>query len=80
MDVPEIDYDAPLSPHRQVAAWIRAQIESGEIQPGKKIPSEGYLMQVFGIARGTARRVASLLREEGVIETVPGRGSYVLPR
>ena len=63
--IPEIDYDAPDPPHRQIASWIRAQIESGELQPGRKIPSEGDLVGMFGVARTTARRAVALLRDEG---------------
>ena len=73
----EIDYDAPQSPYRQIAAWLRGRIESGELQPGKKIPSETDLIGEFGVARTTARRAVKLLRDEGWITTTAGRGSYV---
>lgn len=73
----EIDYDAPVTPYRQIAAWIRARIESGELQPGRKLPSESDLMGELGVARTTARRAYRLLAEEGWIYTVPGRGSFV---
>lgn len=73
----EIDYDAPQSPYRQIAAWLRGRIESGELQPGKKIPSETDLIGEFGVARTTARRAVKLLRDEGRITTTAGRGSYV---
>jgi GntR family transcriptional regulator len=72
-----IDYDAPEPPHRQIAARIRARIQSGELQPGRKIPSESDLVGEFGVARTTARRAVALLRLEGWITTTPGRGSYV---
>jgi DNA-binding GntR family transcriptional regulator len=73
----EIDYDAPEPPYRQVAAWLRARIESGELGPDKKIPSEQDILEETGIARTTARRAIQLLRSEGLIYTVGGRGSYV---
>ena len=38
MDAPEIDYRAELPPHRQIAAWILARIESGDLQPGENGP------------------------------------------
>lgn len=76
----EIDYDAPESPHRQIAAWLRDRIESGELQPGRKIPSETDLVGEFGVARTTARRAVKLLRDEGWITTTGGRGSYVTDR
>ena len=76
MDIP-VDYDIPEAPHRQVAAWIRERIESGEFQPGRRIPSETELVQASGVARGTARRAVAVLRDEGLVETIGGRGTYV---
>jgi DNA-binding GntR family transcriptional regulator len=77
MDVPEIDYRAELPPHRQIAAWILARIGSGDLQPGQPVPSEKELMDLFGVARTTARRAIGWLRDQGAIRTVAGRGSYV---
>jgi DNA-binding GntR family transcriptional regulator len=36
MDELEIDYEAPLSPHPQIAAWLRQGIESGELPVGQE--------------------------------------------
>lgn len=80
MDAPEIDYRAELPPHRQIAEWLRARIESGELAEGQPVPSEKELMEVFGVARTTARRAIAYLREQAVVRTVPGRGSYVARR
>jgi DNA-binding GntR family transcriptional regulator len=77
---PEIDYRAELPPHQQIVEWIRASIEAGELQPGQVIPSEKDMTQILGVARTTARRAVHKLREEGLVRTVPGRGSYVAKR
>jgi DNA-binding GntR family transcriptional regulator len=77
MDAPEIDYRAETPPHRQIAAWLLARIESGDLQPGQPVPSEKELVGTFGVARTTARRAVAYLRETGAVRTVPGRGSYV---
>ena len=77
VDAPEIDYRAELPPHQQIAGWIAARIESGELQPGQPIDSEKDLMDTFGVARTTVRRAIAYLRETGAVRTVPGRGSYV---
>ena len=78
-DIP-IDYLVPEAPHRQLAAWIRERIESGEFPPGRPIPSETALVQASGVARGTARRAVAVLRDEGLVETIGGRGTYVTRR
>lgn len=63
----------------QVAAIIRSRINDGTLAPDRPVPSELQLEQEFGIARGTARKSIAILREEGLIITVKGRGSYVRP-
>ncbi|MGN6175829.1 MAG: GntR family transcriptional regulator [Streptosporangiaceae bacterium] len=34
---------------------------------------------MFGVARDTARRAVQVLRDEGLVVTVPQRGTYVTP-
>ena len=80
MEAPEIDYRAELPPHRQIAAWLLARIESGELAVGQPVPSEKELMDLFGVARTTVRRAIAHLRDQAAIRTVPGRGSYVAKR
>jgi GntR family transcriptional regulator len=80
MDVPQINPRGALPPYRQIAAWLRSRIEAGEFRPGEDpLPSEKDLVNLFGVARDTARRAVEVLREEGLVETVPQRGTYVLP-
>lgn len=65
--------------YRQLADLIRARIEAGEWEPGEPIPSETSLVQESGLARGTVRHAVQVLRDEGVVVTVPGRGTFVKP-
>ena len=75
-----IDYEAPEPPHRQIAAWLRLKIQSGEYPPGRRIPSEKDIMDLSGVARTTARRAVEVLRNEGLVVTTQGRGTYVADR
>jgi GntR family transcriptional regulator len=75
----EYDPLAPVPRYRQIAEILRRRIEQGELIPNRPIPSEVQLEQEFGVARATARKAVALLREWGLITTVPGLGSYVLP-
>jgi GntR family transcriptional regulator len=72
-----IDHGAATPVYRQLAAILRARIESGELPPGRVLPSEVTLMQEHGIARETARKAVRVLRDEGLVEVVQGRGVYV---
>lgn len=77
MHGPWFDPLDPAPPYRQIAAVIRARVDAGEIEPGGALPSEKMIGSEFGVARETARRVAAVLRDEGVAVTIPGRGSFV---
>ena len=72
-----IDPLGPLPPYRQIAAILRRRIESGQYPPDTRIPTESELVEAFEVARTTARRAIAVLREEGLIYTVPQRGGYV---
>lgn len=73
-----IDPEGPEPLYQQVAAVLRGRIKSGELQVNRPIPSALQIQQEFGIARGTALKVIDLLRNEGLVRTVPGRGTYVV--
>lgn len=76
MDI-RIQHDAPTPPYRQLAAALRRAIAAGEILPGERIPSEAEIQVATSLARTTIRRAVALLVDEGVVVTVPRRGSYV---
>lgn len=73
-----IDFEGPVPLYVQVAEAIRARIESGELVVDRPIPSENQLVQEYGVARGTARKAIELLREQGLVITVTGRGTFVI--
>ena len=72
-----IDHRGRDPEYRQLAAILRTRIRSGQYAPGQVMPSEQQIRDEFGISRGTARRAIALLRGEGIVDTIPGRGSYV---
>jgi GntR family transcriptional regulator len=65
---------------KQIADHLRAAIESGELEPGARMPSEQVLIDAHGVARGTIRQAMNLLRSEGLVRTEHGRGSFVRDR
>lgn len=72
-----IDQIAPTPPYRQIAEIMKRRIGTGEYQPDTRIPTESEIVGEFEVARSTARRAVAVLREEGLVYTVPNRGSYV---
>jgi GntR family transcriptional regulator len=75
-----IDHDGKTPVYLQLAAILRKAIKRGDYPPGRKLPSETTLMQEYGLARGTVRKSARVLADEGLVEVVQGRGVYVTER
>ncbi|HEV2450317.1 MAG TPA: winged helix-turn-helix domain-containing protein [Streptosporangiaceae bacterium] len=73
-----IDPDSPIAPYRQVAAILRERIESGDLPPGRRLPSIAALVQEYGIARTTAAKALRVLVDEGMAEVSPGLGTFVV--
>ena len=77
MPVDRIDPLAPVPPYRQIAAILKRRILSGQYPPNSRIPTESELVDAYEVARTTARRAVGVLRDEGLVYTVPQRGTYV---
>jgi GntR family transcriptional regulator len=73
----EIDRWDPEPVYLQLATILRGQIQRGELVPRQPLPSESYLTGRYGVSRGTARRAVEVLRNEGLVRTIPQRGTYV---
>jgi GntR family transcriptional regulator len=52
--------DRPV--YRRIADALRQVLESGELAPGDKVPSESELMSRYGVAGGTVRQAIGVLR------------------
>lgn len=75
-----IDRDGPTPVYLQLAAILRRRIQVGEFPPARALPSETTLMQEYGLARETVRKGVRVLRDEGLVQIVQGRGAYVVER
>jgi DNA-binding FadR family transcriptional regulator len=52
-------------------------INSGQLKPGDRLPTEGELCQQFKVSRTTLREAIQMLRISGLLKVSPGRGSFV---
>ncbi|MGI8449161.1 MAG: GntR family transcriptional regulator [Streptosporangiaceae bacterium] len=64
----------------RVANDITARISSGELSPGTRLRAERELATHYGVSYGTVRRAMQELREQGLIVTIHGRGTFVSDR
>lgn len=56
---------------------LYARIVDGEYKPGERLPSEIPLAQEMGISRGSLRQALAILREDGLIYNIQGKGNFV---
>ncbi len=64
----------------QIASQIKNLIITGQLQPGEALPSMRLLARELRISVITTKRAYNDLEEEGFIETIPGKGSFVAGR
>jgi DNA-binding GntR family transcriptional regulator len=72
-----IDHGAAEFPYLQLARIIRERIASGQYVPGQKLPSISAIVGETGLDTMTIRRGMKVLADEGLIEIVKGRGTFV---
>ncbi len=63
--------------YEEVAARIRDLIASGELGPGRALPSERRLAEQFKVGRAVIREAIRQLEVSGLVESRHGGGNYV---
>lgn len=78
-DVPDWNPDAVgvAYVYAAMAEHLAARIAAGELVPGAKLPGERELGQQYGVALGTVRRALDVLRERGLVQTLPAKGTFI---
>lgn len=66
--------------YRQLADQLRADIESGIWEKGRRMPTEAVLQHEHGVSRHTVREALQQLLSDGLIYRVQGSGTYVSGR
>jgi len=63
--------------YQQLKEMIIDRISSGELRPMDRVPSENELVESMRVSRMTANRALRELNDEGYVERVAGRGTFV---
>jgi len=71
-----IDVTSPVYPYVQIADQLRAAIEAGEFDR-RQFPSLTEISEDASVSLNTARRAVGILKHEGLVDAVPGRGTFV---
>jgi DNA-binding transcriptional regulator YhcF (GntR family) len=74
-----VDHDADEPPFEQLRRQIAAQVASGEMPAGTRLPTVRALAVDVGLAVNTVARVYRELEADGVVVTEGRRGTFVRP-
>lgn len=74
-NVPELERARP--PFEQIAGYYAAQIASGQLQPGDRIPSEREICAEWGVSKATSGKAIAKLKADGLVITTVGVGTAV---
>lgn len=66
---------APL--YEKVKTYVLSRINSGELAPSSRVPSENELVKILSVSRMTANRALKELSNDGVLTRIAGVGTFV---
>lgn len=72
-----LDAASGIPPYEQIRSQIAQHVESGELQPGDRLPTVRRLAEDLGVATNTVARAYRELEHAGVIETRGRGGSFI---
>ena len=73
----DLDRSLPISVGVQLRGQLEYGVACGEIVRGSRLPSVRELSAGLGVAPATVSQVYKELVRDGLLETVPGKGTYV---
>ena len=64
--------------YEQIVQQVEESIQKGALKTGDKLPPERELAEQFGVSRTAVREAVKALREKGLVEAYPGRGTFIM--
>lgn len=72
----ELDYKSRLPIYEQLYRSITRMAALGVVDPGEALPSVRSLAQELGVNPNTVQKAYRMLERDGIIYSVPGKGSF----
>lgn len=63
--------------YERIVSQIEQRIEAGDLKVGDRLPSERELAEQFAVSRTAVREAVKALRQKGLVEIRPGRGTFI---
>ncbi len=63
--------------YQRIVEQIQHRIVTGELKVGDQLPSERELAEQFAVSRIAVREAVKALREKGLVEIRPGKGTFI---
>ncbi len=63
--------------YERITQQIERRIVSGDLKIGDQLPPERELAEQFGVSRTAVREAVKTLRQKGLVEVQPGRGTFI---
>ena len=63
--------------YQQIIRYVKQGIAAGTIRDGEELPSRRVLSALLAVNPNTVQKAYRMLEHSGVIETVPGKGSFL---
>jgi len=67
----------PSRLYEQIVQQIEESVLDGTLKEGAQLPAERDLALQFGVSRTAVREAIKTLHEKGLVEAMPGRGTFV---
>jgi GntR family transcriptional regulator len=75
----QLDFKSGKAVYLQLVEQVRVAAAAGALQPGDALPSIRPLAEDLRINRNTVAKAYAELENQGVIETIAGKGCFVRP-
>lgn len=73
----QVNFKSGKPVYLQLADQVKAAAASGALNPGEALPSIRPLAEELRLNRNTVAKAYAELENQGVIETLPGKGCFV---
>lgn len=63
--------------YEQIVQQVEESIKNAALKAGDQLPPERELAEQFGVSRTAVREAVKALREKGLVEAYPGKGTFI---